>query len=303
MKKAALIITRTAALCAFTSCSQKESVSSNTSSAAFNEAAAAAHDKTETITVRPTEKADTTATEAVTENNTEGTAPTETASANADTTTEFTDLSGYWYADGDPDSNFFHITENGEFKVYYGLYGATLSYKGYVKRELDPETNNYIYRMYQDSGELYQSFAYDGSNGKTDITIINGDDSRYVKLYGENENVTEKSFTGSWNCGRAIIEIHYNDEGELYAQVAWSGSASSHLLWQYPVTFENGKLICSGKGSKYLSEFINEDPNNYSETTEYTDGSAEFSIEGNRLYWNDFKEHSAEKMLFSRVSY
>lgn len=291
MKNTALFIALTVLLCASASCGREGTLGSGQSSAIAEDISAAA--TAETVATAAT---------AATEKKTESTTASDTVSAYTDDTEDYTGLAGYWYIDGDPCTASFHITKDGRFTSYYPT--GIVENRGYVKRKLDTEINNYIYFMYLDSGELYQAFADDGEKEKTDIYMGNGGDPHYVKLYGEgglgnDGRGPEESFTGSWSCGRAIIEISYRGEGIFHALIKWGGSASSSGLWDYPLIFEDGKLICHGNGTLTHVEFKDAE-SAPEETVKYTDGSAEFTLEGDRLFWNDLKEHCADDMLFSK---
>lgn len=232
------------------------------------------------------------------------TADTDTIIANTDNAVDYDALSGYWYENGDPIAAFFHITKDGRFKEYNNHYGAIMYYTGYIRRELDTKTNSYFYCMYLDTGELYKRFADDGE--KSDINFESGDPSHYVKLYseggiGDDGREAEEAYPGSWICGRAIIEISYKGEDMFQAKVSWSSSATAHTIWDYPLTLDNGKLICNGNGKMTLVEF-KDGETKPTETVKYTDGAAEFTLEGNHLFWNDLNEHSADIMLFEKNS-
>lgn len=296
MKKTALIIALTAAMCAFVSCDKEEVVSSVPDTLSASVTTAAVSSTAETTASEPV----TTVTAAASGTTTAA----DTITANTDNIDDLTGLSGYWYANGDPKAAFLHITKDGKFKEYNSAYGATMFYSGDVKRELDIETNSYFYCMYLDTGELYKRFADNGE--KSEINFEDGDVTNYVKLYDEggiddDGRSAEEIYTGSWICGRAIIEISSKGEGVFKAQVTWSSSAAAHVLWNYPLVLDNGKLVCSGNGKKAFVEF-KEGETVPTETVEYTDGSAEFTIEGNHLFWNNFNEHDADKMLFEKNS-
>lgn len=235
---------------------------------------------------------------------TEITADTDTITVNTDNAVDYDALSGYWYENGDPKAAFFHITKDGRFKEYNNYDGAIMYYTGYIKRELDTETNRYFYCMYLDTGELYKRFADNGE--KSDINFENSEPSHYVKLYGEggigdDGRGAEETYTGSWVCSRAIIEISYKGEGIFQAKVTWGSSAYVHVMWDYPLILDKGKLVCSGNGKMTLVEF-KDGESEATETVKYTDGSAEFTMEGNHLFWNDLNEHGADTMLFEKNS-
>ena len=289
MKKTTILLTVTALLCASASCGKEGLQSSSMSSASIAD-----------TTAVTTAEAETTAIPTTTAKNTESTTAADKTTANTDNSEDYTGLSGYWYIDGDTSTASIHITKDGKFTAYYP--NGIVEERGYVKRVLEPTINNYIFYMYRDSGELFQTFSDDGEKEKSDIYMGNDGTPHYVKLYGEggvgdDGKGPEERFEGSWSCGRAIIEITYKGEGVFHALIKWSGSASSSGLWNYPLIYDNGKLICSGNGTLTHVEFKDAE-SAPDETIEYTDGSAEFTLEGDRLFWNDLKEHCADDMLF-----
>ncbi|WP_295095745.1 hypothetical protein [Ruminococcus sp.] len=234
---------------------------------------------------------------------TKSTTVTETTTVNYSDTYE--GLSGYWYIDGDPSAALLHISSDGKFTAYYA--NGLVENEGIVRKVLDPAINNYIYCMYLDSGKLYSKFADDGEKEKTDIYMGNNGIPHYVKLYGEgglgdDGRGPEEAYTGTWNCERAHIDITYYGEGIFHATVKWGASASTHAQWEYPLIFENDKLICNGNGTRSFVEY--EDAESEPKVTEeYSDGSAEFTLEGNHLFWNNLTEHNADDMLFSKEEY
>ena len=307
MKKTALIIALTAAMCAFASCGKEENMSSipETMSASVTTASVSHTAETTTTAAAVTTTAAATTTTAAPAKTETAAANTVTANtANTDNAEDQSWMSGYWYANGDPKAAFFHITKDGRFKEYNSYYGSILFNEGCIKRELDTTTNSYFYCMYLDSGELYKRFADNGD--KSAFCFESGAPSEYVKIYteggvGEDGRGATETYTGSWICGRAIIEISYVSEGVFNAKVTWSSSAATHTLWNYPLILEKGNLVCRGNGTMTNYEF-KEGGIMVSEEVIYTDGSAEFSLEGNHIFWNDLNEHGADLMLFERNS-
>ena len=231
---------------------------------------------------------------------------TESTTVTEPTTVNYNDnyagLAGYWYIDGDPSASSFHITKDGKFTSYYA--DGVLENRGYVRRMLDTELNNFIYLMYLDEGELYHAFADDGEEYKSDIYMGNGGTPHYVKLYGEgglgdDGRAPEEVYEGTWGCGRATLRIEYKGEGIFHALITWSSSAASYAEWDYPLIFVEDRLICDGNGTKTGVEYEDAESEPI-RTVEYTDGSAEFTLEGNSIYWNDKKEHSGDDMLFRK---
>ena len=189
--------------------------------------------------------------------------------------------------------------------------------------------NNYegVYREYTYTGEIdaatgitisydvcdsagNKSYSYKMTNYKFDddaVVFKSASDiiseiktGGFTKL-GSDERGAEEIYTGSWICGRAIIEISYESDGLYQAKVSWSSSAAAHVIWDYPLTLDNGKLVCNGNGKKTFVEF-KEGETEATETVEYTDGSAEFIINGDHLSWNNFNEHDADNMIFEKNS-
>jgi uncharacterized protein YcfL len=284
MKKTTLILTLTALLCVSTSCSKDELSDIQNTSAVAN------------TTTSTTAATDVTSITTTTAKATESTTAEVSTAVNTDSTGDYADLSGYWYINGDPNGDFFHVTKEGKVKTYH--MDGVIAFEGEIKRELDTDSNNYVYNIYDEYANLYLSFADDGEKEKNDIYTVESDAKHYVKLYGEDDGkAAEESFIGSWRAGRAIIEISDNGDGTFHALIKWGGSADSSGQWDYTLTYDNGKLVCNGNGILKHIEY-NVENSELTETVEYSDGSAEFSIEGNRLHWIDFKEHNADRMLF-----
>ena len=233
---------------------------------------------------------------------TENTTSVETTSVESE---EYTGISGYWFIDGDPSTASLHITEDGKFTAYYA--SGLLENKGYVKRELKTDINNYIYQMYLETGKEYLAFADDGEKEKTDIYMLDDSTTHYVKLYGEgglgdDGRGPEEVYEGKWQCERARLSIEYRGEGIFHAIITWSGSASSYAEWDYPLIFDTDRLICDGNGTKTLVEYKDAE-SEPTRTVDYTNGSAEFTLEGNAIYWNDKTEHSGDSIILKRNEY
>ena len=274
-----------------------EPVSTTTAAAAseikYEGTASAAATETETESV--------TIAETVSEENvdTENTAKNE----NTEKTDDYSDIAGYWFVDGERSKSALLFTSDGKFTAYYPS-GA--SFDGYIEKNFDQESNSYAYCLYQSTEKLYNTFPDNGEKEKTDIYMSTEDGTHYVKLYGEggiapDGKASAEDFLGTWDCGSAIIEISEKSEGEYSVGIIWRSDAASHMLWNYPVVLEDGKLICKGNGQKVWGEFKNEDPNDYTQTVKYTDGSAEFTLDGIELLWNDFQSHDADSLRFTQI--
>ena len=110
-------------------------------------------------------------------------------------------------------------------------------------------------------------------------------------------NVAE-AFLGMWSCGRATIDISFEEETDIYrVQISWSSSAAEKTAWQYVCAYDGEKLISDENGLK--SNLIWDENGDMTTEEVYNDGTATFEIdaEGN-LLWNDAKENAGEDMLF-----
>ena len=283
------------------------SANSNVSSSETTEAAS---DETEAETTAPAEEK----TEEATTEETDGTKETETGSTEPpeddfqEPSREPQDLSGiagYWYIDGDASAASLHISNDGKFEAYYAI--GIKEASGYIIREYSKEIPGYYFVMYLDSGEKYMTFDDDGTEQKNDIYLQGENTVHYVRLYGEGGLADDgrgpgEEFCGSWMCDRAHLEITQETDTEFHAVIKWGASASAHAEWDYPLVLENGKLVCSGKGTKTFVEY-KEAGSEPEKTVEYTDGSAEFEMSGSDIKWNDKKEHSGDDMLFKADIY
>lgn len=127
----------------------------------------------------------------------------------------------------------------------------------------------------------------------------NNDNTETNTAQADNGTEQIKALTGRWGYGRATIEISAKGEDEYQAIIKWGGSGNSYSSWLYPLRPDKGKLVCNGGGTKTNSE-VKEGDTYPTDTVEYTDGSAEFMLEGDKLVWNDLKEHSADRLLFEK---
>lgn len=277
-----------------------------------NSPAASAPDSAAEQMTETAESTDTaeTATESAAETVTELTAA-ETESETESTTTEmcgapdndFTSIAGVWYIDGDPTTASIKISADGTFKSYYA--SGNLENEGTIRREGEEVegTTNYWYNLYDKNGEYIMGFLDTGSS--TDLYVGNGATPHFRK-FGEGGLADDgrgpgEEFVGKWNCDRAYLTITQISDTEFHALVKWGSSASSHVEWDYPLTYQGGKLVCSGKASKTYVEYASADAEP-DKTVEYTDGSGEFVMQGADVVWNDLTEHSGDDMVFRIVT-
>lgn len=277
-----------------------------------NSPAASAPDSAAEQTTETAESTDTaeTTTESAAETVTELTAA-ETESETESTTTEmcgapdndFTSIAGVWYIDGDPTTASIKISADGTFKSYYA--SGNLENEGTIRREGEEVegTTNYWYNLYDNNGEYIMGFLDTGSS--TDLYVGNGATPHFRK-FGEGGLADDgrgpgEEFVGKWNCDRAYLTITQISDTEFHALVKWGSSASSHVEWDYPLTYQGGKLVCSGNASKTYVEYASADAEP-DKTVEYTDGSGEFVMQGADVVWNDLTEHSGDDMVFRIVT-
>lgn len=277
-----------------------------------NSPAASAPDSAAEQTTETAESTDTaeTTTESAAETVTELTA-TESESETEVTTTEMrgapdldlTSIAGVWYIDGDPTTASIKISADGTFKSYYA--SGNLENEGTIRREAEEieGTTNYWYNLYDKNGEYIMGFLDTGST--TDLYVGNGATPHFRK-FGEGGLADDgrgpgEEFVGKWNCDRAYLTITQISDTEFHALVKWGSSASSHVEWDYPLTYQGGKLVCSGKASKTYVEYASADAEP-DKTVEYTDGSGEFVMQGADVVWNDLTEHSGDDMVFRIVT-
>ncbi|MBQ8928410.1 MAG: hypothetical protein IJ055_09100 [Oscillospiraceae bacterium] len=244
---------------------------------------------------------------------TEAETVTETAAAQTEAATEemngapdsdFASIAGDWYIDGDPAQGLLHLEADGTFKSYRPE--GFLEASGEIRYEAEEieGTTNYWYRLYDNGGEYFLGFADDGSSVKTDLYVGNGATPHYQKfgvggILDDGRGPGEE-FVGTWGCGRATLEITQQTDTDFHATIWWSDSAAAHVEWEYPLTYRDGKLVCTGSASKTYVEYASPDAEP-EKTVEYTDGSGEFSMQGAGVVWNDLTEHSGNDMVFNNT--
>ena len=118
-----------------------------------------------------------------------------------------------------------------------------------------------------------------------------------VTVKSHEEEIAE-AFMGSWQAGRASLEIQ-NVGGGFVATINWASSATESTSWEYVCEIEGDQMVCSGNGTK--TEVDTDDDGN--EVVVYTDGSATFSINKHgQLTWKDHKENAGKGLKFDKIS-
>lgn len=111
-----------------------------------------------------------------------------------------------------------------------------------------------------------------------------------------------KAFDGVWQCGRASIEMYWEEEG-FRVLIAWGGSAWEHSEWQYSCYYheEDNTVVSMPFGTR--TEYVyGEDGALVSATEAYNDGAATFLLdEEGYLIWQDEKENAGEGMRFEKL--
>lgn len=122
--------------------------------------------------------------------------------------------------------------------------------------------------------------------------------------YNEYDCVTASTgdaYPGTYVCGRAVINIE-RDNQFYDVNITWSNTAAEHSEWTYVCYYDqaSGSLIAIDNGTKETIGF-NEKGNVEYSYTEYTDGSAQFILDGDELTWEDLEENAGSDMVFEQV--
>ena len=132
------------------------------------------------------------------------------------------------------------------------------------------------------------------------------DDDYYMRGYHYDEDdcvtaATGDAYPGTYVCGRAVINIE-RDNQFYDVNITWSNTAAEHTEWSYVCYYDqgSGSLIAIDNGSKETVGFNEKGRVEYS-YTEYTDGSAQFMLDGDELYWEDLEEAAGSGMVFEQV--
>jgi len=110
------------------------------------------------------------------------------------------------------------------------------------------------------------------------------------------------AFEGTWVCGRASIDMIWEEEG-FRVFITWSSSAWEHTEWEYSCLYheEDHSLVSMPFGSRTEVTFA-EDGETAAYNTVYEDGEATFTLdEEGCLIWTDEKENAGQDMRFEKL--
>ena len=109
-------------------------------------------------------------------------------------------------------------------------------------------------------------------------------------------------FEGVWQCGRASIEMYWEEEG-FRVLICWGSSAWEHTEWEYSCFYheESNTLVSMPFGTR--TEIVYGDDGELVSATEvYNDGDASFALtEDGFLTWMDEKENAGDGLLFEKM--
>ena len=157
----------------------------------------------------------------------------------------------------------------------------------------------------QVAGDLTAEFCFDGGEKllwNDSEGLARGVELQRLEAAEEAEWKAAQAFVGRWGCGRATIDITERENGSFGVEITWGSSAWECAEWNYACAYDGikGEMRAYEPGVKAVVTY-GEDGEVASRVTEYEDGAATFSIDGDgMLIWNDAKENAGEGMRFER---
>ena len=111
-----------------------------------------------------------------------------------------------------------------------------------------------------------------------------------------------QAFAGRWGCGRATIDIIERENGSFGVEITWGSSAWECAEWRYACAYDGIRHEMRNYEPGVMDVVTyGEDGEVASRITEYEDGAATFTIDGDgMLIWNDAKENAGDGMRFER---
>ena len=109
-------------------------------------------------------------------------------------------------------------------------------------------------------------------------------------------------FSGSWVCGRASIDMDWEEEG-FRVFISWSSSASEVTEWEYSCLYQADDNSLAAMPTGIRTDVVyGDDGEVASYQTVYEDGDAVFTLdEDGFLLWKDLKEDAGKDMRFEHV--
>lgn len=219
-------------------------------------------------------------------------------------------LAGVWYLADDMAKNTLIITSS-EDDIYNGTWQYAYEYGGsrfgYIKIEYTVNQdgyNEYWYNFYETDGELWESFAADGSIPNNDLFAAQSGDPHFARAASGSEGgMLDKGgeYLGVWGCGRATMHIEEGGfaGGRYVITISWASSAFENTVWTYDCYFdESVNAYVSDYGTRCEEVYTEEDVEPERTTT---DGEkARFYAENGGIRWENLVGDTEEDMLFTK---
>lgn len=178
--------------------------------------------------------------------------------------------------------------------------GALISVRDAVKFDIvypeDGGAFDIIGTVYEEP--VQASFVLDGIDR---LTLSDGKDET---LNGKVFQKIGRFDCTQWACGRAVVEMYYEEEG-YRVLVRWGAAYNEAALWEYSGFYyaDSDTVVTMPFGIK-TDIVYNEDGTIASYRELYDDGEAVFSLDGDGyLIWQDLKENAGKGMRFEQVQY
>ena len=205
------------------------------------------------------------------------------------------DIAGVWYKFGDTSSARIDISANGKYTAYFS--DGAVEASGNIEKESDS------FNLYRADGNLLISLKYGDPKNENILYTKIDDKTYYEKILGPDGAASdgrsaEEILAGDWVSEKHVLMLKYNGEGIFHATIEYHDTIGGIYMWDYPLIFEDGVLKCEKQGTKALTiPLISDDVD-----TVYTDGSATFELDGDKLIWKEDKEDAGKNMKFTKAS-
>ena len=158
----------------------------------------------------------------------------------------------------------------------------------------DPENSSSVAERYED-GEAVFTLDAEGCLLWQDKKEDAGKDLRFIKT-------GDPRLEGTWVCGRASMDIVFEEEG-YRVFISWSSSAAEVTEWEYSCLYDAGRQALVSLPFGICTDVVyNEDGDIASATVRYEDGEAAFVLDSDgHLLWQDEKEDAGKDMTFEWV--